>query len=61
MAVTTVAGNHTLDNVTANALSVARVIGLSGIPIARGCAWPLVRAQELAEGIHGGSGMDGPR
>ncbi len=61
LAVTTVAGNHTLDNVTANALSVARVIGLSGIPIARGCARPLVRSQELAEGIHGGSGMDGPR
>lgn len=61
VAVTTVGGNQTLDKVTRNALSVATVIGLSGVPIAAGCARPLVREVRVAEAIHGASGMDGPR
>jgi purine nucleosidase len=61
VAVTTVGGNQTLDKVTRNALSVATVIGLTGVPIAPGCARPLVRDVEVAESIHGDSGMDGPR
>jgi purine nucleosidase len=61
VAVTTVAGNQTLDKVTRNALSVATVIGMTGVPIAAGCARPLVRTVEVAESIHGESGMEGPR
>src|SRR4029079_11986333 len=34
---------------------------LSGVPIAAGCARPLVRTVEVAESIHGESGMEGPR
>ncbi len=60
LAVTTVVGNQTLDKVTHNALSVARVAGLTGVPIAAGCSRPLVRDIEVAPDIHGESGLDGP-
>lgn len=61
VAVTTVAGNQTLEKVTRNAQSVATVIGMRGVPIAKGCDRPLVRTQEVAPTIHGESGMEGPR
>ena len=60
MAVTTVAGNASLANVTRNALSVARIAGITGIPFAAGAARPLVRRTEFAPTIHGDSGLDGP-
>jgi purine nucleosidase len=58
--VTTVVGNQTIDKVTRNALSVARVAGITGVPFARGSARPLVREIETAGEIHGESGLDGP-
>ena len=60
VAVTTVAGNASLANVTRNALSVARIAGITGIPFAAGAARPLVRRTEFAPTIHGDSGLDGP-
>jgi purine nucleosidase len=60
VAVTTVMGNQTLDKVTRNALSVARVAGITGVPFAAGCPRPLVREIETAPSIHGESGLDGP-
>ncbi|MDO9398162.1 MAG: nucleoside hydrolase, partial [Herbiconiux sp.] len=60
LAVTTVVGNQTLEKVTRNALSVARVAGITGVPFAAGCARPLVRSVEVAPDIHGESGLDGP-
>jgi purine nucleosidase len=60
VAVTTVAGNQTLDKVTRNALAVAAVAGITGVPFAAGCARPLVREVETAGEIHGESGLDGP-
>ncbi|RWZ82941.1 uridine-preferring nucleoside hydrolase UriH [Glutamicibacter sp. HZAU] len=60
LAVTTVAGNQTLDKVTANALAVGTIAGITGIPFAAGCARPLVREVETAGEVHGDSGMDGP-
>lgn len=60
LAITTVVGNQTLDKVTRNALAVARIAGLTGIPIAAGCPRPLVREISTAAEIHGESGMDGP-
>lgn len=60
LAVTTVVGNQTLEKVTRNALSVARVAGITGVPFAAGCARPLVRTVEVAPDIHGDSGLDGP-
>jgi purine nucleosidase len=58
--VTTVMGNATIDRTTFNALSVARVLGITGVPFARGAARPLVRQVETAPDIHGESGLDGP-
>ena len=58
--VTTVMGNQTIDKVTRNALSVARVAGITGVPFARGAHRPLVRQIEVAASIHGESGLDGP-
>jgi len=59
VAVTTVAGNQTLEKVTRNALAVASIAGLD-VPVAAGCDRPLVRAQETAAETHGESGLDGP-
>jgi len=60
LAVTTVAGNQTLDKVTRNALSVARVAGIGGIPFAAGADRPLLRPVTVADDVHGESGLDGP-
>lgn len=60
LGVTTVVGNQTLDKVTRNALSVARVAGITGVPFAAGAARPLLREIETAGEIHGESGLDGP-
>ncbi|NLU68622.1 nucleoside hydrolase [Streptomyces sp. HNM0574] len=60
VAVTTVVGNQTLEKVTRNALSVARIAGITGVPFAAGCPRPLVRTVETAPDIHGESGLDGP-
>ncbi|HYO86829.1 MAG TPA: nucleoside hydrolase [Dermatophilaceae bacterium] len=59
LAVTTVGGNQTLDKVTHNALSVATVLGLNGVPVAAGCDRPLVQPLRTAEHVHGSSGLDG--
>jgi len=61
LAVTTVAGNQTLEKTTLNARRVLSVAGVTGVPVAAGCGRPLVRPQILAEDIHGESGLDGPR
>jgi len=60
LAVTTVVGNQTLEKVTKNALAVARIANITGVPFAAGCPRPLVRQIEVAPDIHGESGMDGP-
>ncbi len=58
-AITTVSGNQTLDKVTLNARRVCSVAGIGGVPIAAGCAVPLVRERIGAADIHGESGLDG--
>lgn len=60
LAVTTVVGNQTLEKVTKNALAVARIANITGVPFAAGCPRPLVRQIEVAPDIHGESGLDGP-
>lgn len=59
VAITTVAGNQTLDKVTLNARRVCSVAGITDVPIAAGCDRPLVREQVVAGDIHGASGLDG--
>ncbi len=58
-AVTTVAGNCSLDLATLNARRVAALAGLDGIPIAAGAAGPLHGELVTAADIHGASGLDG--
>jgi len=60
LAVTTVAGNATLANVTRNALVTATIGGIHGVPVAAGCTRPLLRTARVAGDIHGESGLDGP-
>src|SRR3954469_12192770 len=58
-AVTTVAGNQTLEKVTANAIRILDVVG-SDIPVAAGADRPLIHAAETASDVHGETGLDGP-
>ena len=60
LAITTVMGNSTLDNVTHNALVVATIAGIRDVPIAAGCPRPLVGELSTAHTIHGSTGLDGP-
>jgi inosine-uridine nucleoside N-ribohydrolase len=59
-AVTTVAGNQTLDKVTANAIRVLDVAGADSIPVAAGADRPLVHPARTASEVHGETGLDGP-
>ncbi|KAB8129897.1 nucleoside hydrolase [Gracilibacillus oryzae] len=58
-AITTVAGNVEVEKNTLNALKVCDIIGLD-VPVAQGAVRPLVKQPEIAEEIHGESGLDGP-
>lgn len=58
-AVTTVAGNHTIEKTTRNALSILTLAGRTDIPVTRGVSDPLVREQVIADHVHGESGLDG--
>jgi inosine-uridine nucleoside N-ribohydrolase len=57
-AVTTVAGNQTLEKTTRNALKVLELAGRSDIPLAAGADAPLRRRLRTAE-VHGATGLDG--
>ena len=60
LGVTTVAGNTTIENATANALRVLELAGRGEIPVAAGAGRPLLREPYVAAYVHGESGMDGP-
>jgi pyrimidine-specific ribonucleoside hydrolase len=60
IAVTTVAGNVTLEHTTRNALRVLDLIGRDDIPVAEGRDRPLVRDLSTAAVMHGESGLAGP-
>ncbi|HWD81937.1 MAG TPA: nucleoside hydrolase [Kribbella sp.] len=60
LAVTTVAGNQTVDKCTLNARRVLALAGVSSVPVARGADRPLVRQLRIADDVHGGTGLDGP-
>ena len=59
-AVTTVAGNVTLENTTRNALRVLDMVGRPDIPVAAGRDRPRVRDLSTAAVMHGESGLAGP-
>ncbi|HEY6759552.1 MAG TPA: nucleoside hydrolase [Baekduia sp.] len=58
-AITTVAGNGTLDAVTRNALLVCSRAGIRDVPVAAGCADPLLGPVEAATSVHGASALNG--
>jgi len=58
-AVTTVAGNQTLEKTTANALRILEFAGRD-VVVAAGADRPLVRERHVAANVHGESGLDGP-
>lgn len=57
-ALSTVQGNVTVEKATRNALSVLELANASHIPVAQGCAQPLVKQpHESGETVHGTSGV----
>ncbi len=60
-AVTTVAGNQTIEKVTANAIKVLTKARRYDIPVAKGAVKPLIRRLTIGgEVVHGNSGLEGP-
>ncbi len=59
LAVTTVAGNVTIEKTTRNALRVLSLVGCAAVPVGVGASGPLERLLHTAEDIHGHSGLDG--
>ena len=60
LAITTVAGNQTLEKTTLNARRVCTAARIDDVPIYAGCDRPLLRPQIIAAEVHGESGLDGP-
>jgi purine nucleosidase/pyrimidine-specific ribonucleoside hydrolase len=60
LGITTVHGNTTLENATANALRVLELAGRTDVRVAAGAERPLVRDPAVAADVHGASGLDGP-
>jgi inosine-uridine nucleoside N-ribohydrolase len=59
-AVTTVAGNQTLQKTTRNALKVLTLADRTDVPVAAGCSTPLLREFVSEHDVHGDSGLEGP-
>jgi pyrimidine-specific ribonucleoside hydrolase len=60
LAVTTSCGNQTIEKTTYNAQRIWTLIGQK-IPLAKGCAKPLLSEAIIAPTVHGKSGLDGPK
>jgi inosine-uridine nucleoside N-ribohydrolase len=58
LGLTTVHGNNTLERVTHNALSILALGGID-VPVAMGCATPLVAPMHPIAEAHGKTGLDG--
>lgn len=58
-AITTVAGNVSIEHTTRNALTLLELAGRPEIPVARGCAGPLLSAPVEAADVHGSNGLGG--
>ena len=56
--ISTVAANVEVEKTTANALKLVEFLGVD-VPVAKGCAQPLLHELETVPEVHGESGMDG--
>lgn len=61
LAVTTVAGNQTVEKTSLNARKVLSTIKAKGIPVMKGMSLPIVRPSIICPEIHGETGLDGPK
>ena len=59
LGITTVSGNHNVENTTRNALSTCTAYGIKA-SVAKGSPGPMIADQVLAIEIHGETGLDGP-
>jgi purine nucleosidase len=59
LAITTVAGNGTLERTTHNARAVCSLAAIRDVPIAAGAPGPLVGSLRTAPHVHGQSALDG--
>lgn len=59
LAITTVAGNTTVDNATRNTCNVLHLLGRDDIPVAKGASRPLKRELMTAGAVHGKTGLRG--
>jgi purine nucleosidase len=59
LAITTVAGNGTLERTTHNARAVCSLAAIRAVPIAAGAPGPLVGTLRTAAHVHGESGLEG--
>ena len=59
LAVTTCAGNQTIEKTSKNALNLLNYFHKSNIPLAKGSSTPLIREIKTCPEIHGESGLDG--
>ncbi|GER86190.1 ribosylpyrimidine nucleosidase [Dictyobacter vulcani] len=60
LAITTVAGNQSVEKTSLNALKVCSLAKILDVPVAKGMNQPLIRPARHAADIHGDTGMDGP-
>lgn len=58
-AITTVSGNVSVEHTTRNALALLELAGRTEIPVARGCASPLLSVPVEAADVHGENGLGG--
>ncbi|KAJ2373798.1 Uridine nucleosidase 1 [Coemansia sp. RSA 2607] len=59
LGVSSVYGNSSVENTTANAIRVIQAAGIKGVKVYKGAAKPLVKTRVYASDIHGSSGLDG--
>jgi inosine-uridine nucleoside N-ribohydrolase len=60
LAITTVAGNQSVEKTAQNALKICSLAKIRHVPVAQGMERPLIRPAQYAANIHGVSGLDGP-
>lgn len=58
--ITTTHGNSSIENVTHNALAVLTLAGID-VPVAMGCAVPILAREPHPPSVHGESGLDGAK
>ena len=57
LGVTTVAGNHVIEQTTKNALDLLTLYGCPEVPVAKGAERPLIQDLHIADFVHGPNGL----